>query len=117
MCYAGQPVFGLHDGQECVVCLTNEKSVILMPCRHMCVCEVCFTHLDKCPVCRTTYTSHMAFKGRVGIGGSGEDSEDSEDGGAGSGGPVGGTVAQQADASSPRVMAVDTPGAPSPLLL
>lgn len=71
-----QAVFGLRDGQECSVCLVNAKSVVLMPCRHMCVCETCFTHLDKCPVCRGPYTSHLTFREPVGVGGSDSDSSD-----------------------------------------
>jgi hypothetical protein len=38
----------------CVICLDNEKSVLLMPCRHLCVCEECANraNLARCPVCR-----------------------------------------------------------------
>jgi len=72
-----QSVFGLRDGQDCVVCLTEPKSVILLPCRHMCVCATCFSHLDKCPVCRAQYESHATFQGRVCADDSGSDSDDS----------------------------------------
>jgi len=65
---AGQPlqlteVFGL-DGWEselCVVCLTEERDTILLPCRHLCVCASCFDHLERCPVCRTGFTSFLRF--------------------------------------------------------
>ena len=38
----------------CVVCQASEKSVVLLPCRHMCLCDVCSTHeqLTHCPLCR-----------------------------------------------------------------
>lgn len=38
----------------CVICLSNEKSILCLPCRHLCLCEACSSHqeLDKCPICR-----------------------------------------------------------------
>lgn len=38
----------------CVICLANEKSILCLPCRHLCLCEACSSHqeLDKCPICR-----------------------------------------------------------------
>ena len=41
---------------SCSVCLTLQKNVLLMPCRHLTVCSVCYEALPlpkKCPVCRT----------------------------------------------------------------
>ena len=38
----------------CVVCQEAEKSVVLLPCRHMCLCEACSTNnqVQFCPLCR-----------------------------------------------------------------
>ena len=44
----------------CVVCLSNPKCVVLMPCRHLCVCQDCAEQLRQhsdclrrqCPLCR-----------------------------------------------------------------
>ena len=40
----------------CVICLDKEKSVILLPCRHVCVCEPCGRTVGagdrRCPMCR-----------------------------------------------------------------
>ena len=48
------------DGQnECTVCLSDTADVLLMPCRHLCVCRTCQVHLDKCPVCRSNYVEHI----------------------------------------------------------
>ena len=56
---------GKDRGRECVVCLTSERCVVLMPCRHLCVCPACAEqvmrptvggsandHAARCPVCR-----------------------------------------------------------------
>eukprot|EP01060_Flectonema_neradi_P006028 TRINITY_DN1402_c0_g1_i1.p1 TRINITY_DN1402_c0_g1~~TRINITY_DN1402_c0_g1_i1.p1 ORF type:complete len:404 (+),score=65.78 TRINITY_DN1402_c0_g1_i1:180-1391(+) len=37
---------------ECVVCLENNKAVVLWPCRHLCVCVDCAPRIKKCPICR-----------------------------------------------------------------
>ena len=39
----------------CVICQDREKSVVLMPCRHMCLCAECSNHstVNSCPQCRT----------------------------------------------------------------
>ena len=50
-----------NEGEQkrlCVVCLDNEKQVLLRPCRHYCVCEDCSKQLrGVCPMCRANFTS------------------------------------------------------------
>jgi hypothetical protein len=41
------------DSRPCVVCLSDERSVVLMPCRHLCCCADCASVLEACPLCRT----------------------------------------------------------------
>ena len=40
----------------CVVCMEGEKKVVLLPCKHMCMCKVCAAEIiadsAQCPVCR-----------------------------------------------------------------
>ena len=44
----------------CIVCMEDEKSVLLMPCKHLCMCKRCTDKLiaqsghkkAMCPVCR-----------------------------------------------------------------
>lgn len=36
----------------CVVCQASSATHALLPCRHTCVCGVCFSKLDACPMCR-----------------------------------------------------------------
>ena len=39
----------------CCVCLEGEKTILVMPCKHLCLCEPCPKQkkLKLCPVCRT----------------------------------------------------------------
>lgn len=43
---------------DCIVCLTDLKDIILLPCRHVCVCYACLKSIHKCPVCRSNIKSH-----------------------------------------------------------
>ena len=58
-------VFGLDEWSEekCVACLEEPRDTILMPCRHLCICASCFDMLtlDRCPVCRTEFSSYLRF--------------------------------------------------------
>ena len=47
------------DEDECVVCLSEPKQVLFLPCRHLCVCKDCLVHVDRCPVCRTPFDEHV----------------------------------------------------------
>ena len=51
-----------NDG-DCVICEDAKKSVMLLPCKHMCLCRQCAsTCLDKlknCPICRRSIESSM----------------------------------------------------------
>ena len=38
---------------ECIVCQNQPLNCVLLPCRHTCVCHVCFEKLDRCPMCRS----------------------------------------------------------------
>ena len=44
------------DDDNCVICLTEPKLAVCLPCRHMCLCEECaaslMTGTAKCPICR-----------------------------------------------------------------
>ena len=48
------------DAAECVICLTEEKEVVVFPCRHMCMCMSCAEALpsqnNNCPICRRPVT-------------------------------------------------------------
>ncbi|XP_030386496.1 mitochondrial E3 ubiquitin protein ligase 1-like [Scaptodrosophila lebanonensis] len=51
----------ISSDQLCVVCSTNPKEIILLPCGHVCLCEDCALKIDvSCPVCRTKIESKAA---------------------------------------------------------
>lgn len=37
---------------QCIICMDGPKCVVLMPCKHFCVCEACAGLIQQCPVCR-----------------------------------------------------------------
>ena len=50
-----------ENKKKCIKCLTNERNVILYPCKHKVVCQSCFNNINsaqtkKCPFCRTIFT-------------------------------------------------------------
>ncbi|TMW59509.1 hypothetical protein Poli38472_004578 [Pythium oligandrum] len=56
-----QEIFGHNAGTsgECVICLEGELSVVLLPCRHLCVCRVCLDEIDRCPICRAKFSTYV----------------------------------------------------------
>lgn len=51
----------LEEERVCVICRENLKCVLLMNCRHLCVCKDCGHHdaLVQCPLCRETITERI----------------------------------------------------------
>jgi hypothetical protein len=52
---------GHAESSACVVCLAHIKKVVLLPCRHLCLCGACASdkQTKACPVCRTAITSRL----------------------------------------------------------
>ena len=49
----------LEQRRLCVVCLDEEKEMMLKPCNHLCVCGECVQCLDgTCPVCRGAFQGY-----------------------------------------------------------
>jgi hypothetical protein len=54
----------LEASHECVICMDQPKSHIIVPCGHQCVCQACAERLteegETCPICRVAVTMIMA---------------------------------------------------------
>lgn len=42
------------EGRMCRNCRREESCVLLLPCRHLCLCTVCGSSVHVCPVCKST---------------------------------------------------------------
>jgi len=40
-----------RDQRTCKVCQKNSVSILLLPCRHLCLCRECDIAVDSCPLC------------------------------------------------------------------
>lgn len=54
-----------EDSGECVICLTQPKNVVILHCRHVCLCRSCAaitssTWSFQCPVCRGRVAAMVA---------------------------------------------------------
>jgi len=43
----------LREQRTCRICRCNDVSILLLPCRHLCLCKECESRLDACPLCRS----------------------------------------------------------------
>lgn len=43
--------------KECLVCLTSERSIVFLPCKHCVTCTSCGLSVDSCVYCRAPITS------------------------------------------------------------
>jgi len=61
--YEMEELYGLDTNDaECIICLTEVRDVVLLPCKHVCVCsKPCFNSITKCPICRSRITAHLKF--------------------------------------------------------
>jgi hypothetical protein len=65
-------LYGVEPGEEerteCVVCMMDRKNVVLLPCRHACLCWNCANIMardseSKCPICREMVDNYMRLGG------------------------------------------------------
>lgn len=50
---------GSDDRRWCRSCWREEARVLLLPCRHLCLCAVCGSSLHTCPVCKSAKTASV----------------------------------------------------------
>eukprot|EP00759_Apiculatamorpha_spiralis_P002805 PhF_6_TR11230/c0_g1_i1/m.18106 len=62
----GADIFTLHDiyceSNECSICCAANASIILLPCRHHCLCEQCYKQVNRCPMCRSVIANVLEIK-------------------------------------------------------
>lgn len=58
---------GVKRERECVMCLSEEMSVVFLPCAHQVVCAMCNESHEKegmkeCPSCRTAIQQRISVR-------------------------------------------------------
>jgi serine/threonine protein kinase len=48
-----------EDENNCCICMDNKRNILVQPCMHLCICNVCQSGLpnNECPLCRGPITS------------------------------------------------------------
>ena len=57
-------VISSRNLMACIICQTNKRTVLLVPCSHLCLCESCSEiqdHIDTCPLCACKVSSKMVI--------------------------------------------------------
>ncbi|XP_057840842.1 probable BOI-related E3 ubiquitin-protein ligase 3 isoform X2 [Cryptomeria japonica] len=49
----------LEMQRKCRVCRQNEMCILLLPCRHLCLCKLCDSKIDVCPLCSALKTASV----------------------------------------------------------
>ncbi|XP_078478985.1 E3 ubiquitin-protein ligase MGRN1-like isoform X2 [Lampetra planeri] len=57
---------GGDNSGECVVCLSDVRDTIILPCRHLCLCNACADTLryqaNNCPICRLPFRALLQIR-------------------------------------------------------
>nr|QBK85057.1 MAG: ubiquitin-protein ligase [Pithovirus LCDPAC02] len=49
-----------NEGNVCCICLDDIRNVVILPCKHMCICKKCSKlDIEKCPLCRQNIKKYM----------------------------------------------------------
>lgn len=50
-----------QESRFCVICQERDRSIVLIPCRHLCLCATCSERADlsRCPICRANIQSKL----------------------------------------------------------
>uniref|UniRef100_A0A8C3PVR6 E3 ubiquitin-protein ligase n=1 Tax=Chrysolophus pictus TaxID=9089 RepID=A0A8C3PVR6_CHRPC len=58
------------NSAECVVCLSDVRDTLILPCRHLCLCNTCADTLryqaNNCPICRLPLLQIRAMRKKLG---------------------------------------------------
>uniref|UniRef100_A0A914XT21 RING-type E3 ubiquitin transferase n=1 Tax=Panagrolaimus superbus TaxID=310955 RepID=A0A914XT21_9BILA len=74
--YLLQEVYGIENKEsstrtidensaECIICMANPRDTVILPCRHLCICNGCAEtlrfKLQNCPICRSPFKALFKF--------------------------------------------------------
>jgi len=80
LCYLLQEIYGVErkgegeaideeiddTGAECVVCMCDSRDTLILPCRHLCLCNACADSLryqaNNCPICRAPFRALLQIR-------------------------------------------------------
>ncbi|XP_012154045.1 mahogunin ring finger 1 isoform X2 [Megachile rotundata] len=84
LCYLLQEIYGIENknaenakqqgsdedtddnGSECVICMCDVRDTLILPCRHLCLCNNCANSLryqaNNCPICRAPFRALLQIK-------------------------------------------------------
>lgn len=83
LCYLLQEIYGIENknaqrnrqpqdddiednGSECVICMCETRDTLILPCRHLCLCNSCADNLryqaNNCPICRAKFHALLQIK-------------------------------------------------------
>lgn len=54
------------NGSECVICMCEVRDTLILPCRHLCLCNSCADSLryqaNNCPICRAPFRALLQIR-------------------------------------------------------
>lgn len=80
LCYLLQEIYGIENknltrpmteddednGSECVICISESRDTLILPCRHLCLCNSCADSLryqaNNCPICRAPFRALLQIR-------------------------------------------------------
>lgn len=82
LCYLLQEIYGIENknldtkptsdeetedgGSECVICMCDVRDTLILPCRHLCLCNNCADSLryqaNNCPICRAPFRALLQIR-------------------------------------------------------
>lgn len=82
LCYLLQEIYGIENknlnkvtatdddnedtGSECVICMCDVRDTLILPCRHLCLCNSCADSLryqaNNCPICRAPFKALLQVR-------------------------------------------------------
>ncbi|CAH1115328.1 unnamed protein product [Psylliodes chrysocephalus] len=81
LCYLLQEIYGIENknndkasgdddtednGSECVICMCDVRDTLILPCRHLCLCNSCADALryqtNYCPICRAPFRALLQIR-------------------------------------------------------